>query len=155
LETEDTSGPGVKFPPPVLTLAVIALAYGVDFIVEFPISQKPFWLTGGALVAIAGLIALIAVGKFFAAKTHIEPWKPTSAIIQGGIYRFSRNPIYLEFCIATLGIGLMLNSWWVVASTILLKFSLGRMVIDREEAYLEKKFGDEYLAYKNKVRRWV
>ena len=101
------------------------------------------------------LIALIALAQFIQAKTKIEPWHPTTTIIQKGLYRYSRNPVYLSFCIATVGVGLVLNSWWVVASVMLLKSLLERLVISREEAYLERKFGEHYFEYKQRVRRWL
>lgn len=113
------------------------------------------WTIGAAVVALALAIMLIALFHFFEAKTHVEPWHPTTTIISKGIYRFSRNPIYLGFCIATIGAGLILNSWWGIANVVLLKSLLERLVIEREEIYLEKKFGDRYLEYKTRMRRWL
>ena len=59
------------------------------------------------------LLAIVSVFQFFIAKTHVEPWQPTRRIIVTGVFRFSRNPIYLAFCVATIGCGLMLNSGWI------------------------------------------
>ena len=156
MTAEDKRGPGLKFPPPLLVVAAIGCAWLVDWINPLPIvDSDALWLSGAAVIAIALLIAVIALAHFLAAKTHVEPWHPTSTIIQKGVYRFSRNPIYLAFCIATLGTGLLLNSWWIVASVAPLKSLLQRLVISREEAYLEKKFGQHYLDYKRQVRRWL
>ncbi len=156
MTTEDKRGPGLKFPPPLLVLATVACAWLANLLKPLPIVAGDALLgTGIAIIAIALLIALIALAHFFAAKTHVEPWHPTTAIIRKGVYRFSRNPIYLSFCIATVGAGLVLNSWWVVASVTLLKPLLERLVISREETYLEKKFGEHYLEYKRQVRRWL
>ena len=101
------------------------------------------------------LIALAALAHFIEAKTKVEPWHPTTTIIRKGLFRYSRNPIYLSFCVATVGAGLVLNSWWIVISVTVLKPLLERFVISREEAYLEKKFGEYYLDYKKQVRRWL
>jgi len=153
---EDKRGPGLKFPPPLLLLAAIGCAWLVDTIRPLPIvDEAALWWPGAAIITIALLIALVALVHFFIVKTHIEPWHPTTVIIRNGVYRFSRNPIYLAFCIATVGAGLVLNSWWVIASVMLLKPLLEHLVISREEIYLEKKFGEHYLAYKRQVRRWL
>lgn len=153
---EDKRGPGVKIPPPVHTLAVIGGAWGVDSVSPMPIADDKdlLWL-GIAVVVLAFLLALATLIQFFAAKTHVEPWRPTSVIIRDGVFRFSRNPIYLAFCLTTIGAGLALNSWWIIAATPLLGYLLQRFVIHREEAYLERKFGEHYLSYKQKVRRWL
>jgi len=153
---EDERGPGLKFPPPLLVLAVICLACLIDWFVPLPIiGGETRWISGAALTAIALLLAVLALFHFFEAETHVEPWHPTTTIIQKGVYRHSRNPIYLAFCIATGGVGLLLNSWWIIGSILPLVYLLQRLVIRREESYLEKKFGQHYLDYKNKVRRWL
>lgn len=152
----DKNGPGLKFPPPLLAFAAIGGAWLIDAIKPLPIVEgEALSLGGGLIIAIALMIALVALLQFIQAKTKIEPWHPTSAIIRKGVYRFSRNPIYLAFCIATVGAGLVLNSWWVIASVAIVKSSLEHLVISREEIYLEKKFGDIYLDYKRRVRRWL
>jgi len=153
---EDKHGPGLKFPPPLLALAAIGCAWLVDGIKPLPIVEgEALSLAGGLVITMALMIALVALLQFIQAKTKIEPWHPTSAIIHKGVYRFSRNPIYLAFCIATVGAGLVLNSWWVIASVAIVKALLEHLVISREEIYLEKKFGDIYLDYKRRVRRWL
>ena len=156
MTAEDKRGPGLKFPPPLLAAALIATAWLIDLQRPLPItSGGGLWLGGSFVIGLALVIALLALVQFFAHKTHVEPWHPTTTIIQKGLYRFSRNPIYLAFCIATVGVGLVLNSWWIVASSLPLKSLLQRLVIQREETYLEKKFGKDYLQYKRRVRRWI
>ena len=100
------------------------------------------------------IVILVAAQSFRRANTSIEPWHPASSIITSGIYRFSRNPIYLAFCWATIGIGMILNSWWVVASFIPAAVLIHLFIIKREEVYLEAKFGEQYLRYKSRVGRW-
>ena len=155
-EIEDKRGPGLKFPPPLLALAVIALAWLLEQVFALPIAFGDLpWRVGVAVVALALLLALLALAQFFIARTHVEPWHPTTTIISHGLFRFSRNPIYLAFCIATLGAALMLNSWWVIAGTLPLIYLLQQLVIRREETYLEAKFGEHYREYKRRVRRWL
>jgi protein-S-isoprenylcysteine O-methyltransferase Ste14 len=153
---EDKCGPGLKFPPPLLPLIAIGSAYLADICLPLPINEHPALWQAGLTVALAAVcLATITVLQFWRAKTHVEPWQPTTLIIQSGLYRYSRNPIYLCFCIATIGCGLMLNSWWVIASVLPLAFLLQQLVIRREEAYLQQKFGDSYLDYQRRVRRWL
>jgi len=155
-DSTDEKGAGVKFPPPLLILILTLIAYAFDFLFPLPIiTGSSMWFSGGIVIVIAFLLVAIAIFQFRQAKTHVEPWKSTSSIIQSGVYRYSRNPIYLAFCIVTAGIGMVLNSWWVVGVILPLMFLLRHLVIAREEAYLEKKFGDEYINYKNSVRRWI
>jgi protein-S-isoprenylcysteine O-methyltransferase Ste14 len=103
------------------------------------------------------LIIGITAWSFRRVKTHIEPWKPTTTIITTGFFAISRNPIYLAFCVAGIGIGIgmILHSWWVVFSCIPAAMLVYYFVIKREEAYLERKFGEAYLQYKARVRRWL
>ena len=157
---EDKRGPGLKFPPPLLVVVVIGAGYLADSWLPLPITQPithtiDLRLTGLLLVIASLLLALLALSCFLRAKTHVEPWHPTTVILQSGIFAYSRNPIYLAFCIATLGSGLMLNSWWIIGITPVLAYLLQRLVINREESYLEQKFGEDYLAYQNRVRRWL
>jgi protein-S-isoprenylcysteine O-methyltransferase Ste14 len=156
LSPDDTRGPGLKFPPPLLPASLIGIAYLADIYLPLPISGGfGLWLVGLVLIVASLCLASIAVLQFSRAKTHLEPWQPTTFIIQSGIFRYSRNPIYLAYCIATLGCGMMLNSWWGLAAVLPLVYLLQQLVIRREETYLEQKFGDSYLAYKHRVRRWL
>jgi len=95
-----------------------------------------------------------SAGKFRAAGTAVPANKPTTAIVRTGPYRFSRNPIYLAFSLLQLGIAIWVNSLWLLA-TLAVALALIHVVIAREERYLERKFGAEYLAYKASVRRWL
>ena len=156
MDDEDKRGPGVRIPPPLIAVGVIGVAWLLDLVLPLPIDGGAFQSGAGiALIALAFLLALVSLAQFFAARTHVEPWKPTTSIIRGGAYRFSRNPIYLAFVIATPGAGLWLDSWWIISATLPLPLLLQHFVIRLEETYLERKFGEEYLAYKRSVRRWI
>jgi protein-S-isoprenylcysteine O-methyltransferase Ste14 len=153
---DDKRGPGLKFPPPILPLTLVGCAWAVERWLPMPISgDSRLWLPGLALLLLSVAVALLTLYQFLRAKTHVEPWHPTSSIIQSGVFRYSRNPIYLTFCVATLGCGLMLNSWWGIVATVPLACLLQVLVIRKEEVYLESKFGESYLAYKRRVRRWL
>jgi protein-S-isoprenylcysteine O-methyltransferase Ste14 len=106
------------------------------------------FLSGIAIIA----IAFIQMRK---AKTSIEPWKPTTAIIDSGLYGISRNPIYLAMILIYLGLSCFFNSIWFLPFLPIVLLVIHYGVILREEKYLEGEFGEEYLDYKRRVRRWI
>jgi len=108
-----------------------------------------------ALIALGlGLVGYCA-WQFKSAQTRIEPWQPTSSIITTGPYRYSRNPIYLAFAIVGAGIALAFNTGWMLLSVLAFVLIANKLVIEREEKYLEGKFGESYLNYRRETRRWV
>ncbi|MFZ1747269.1 MAG: isoprenylcysteine carboxylmethyltransferase family protein [Nitrospirales bacterium] len=152
----DKKGAAVKVPPPLIVLSVLLLAYALNYLVPFRIAHSSVLVFAGfTLVGISLLTIVFTAWSFRRVNTHIEPWKPTTTIITTGCFAVSRNPIYLALCVACLGIGMVLHSWWVVFSVIPAAMLLYHFVIAREEAYLEKKFGEAYVQYKTRVRRWL
>lgn len=152
----DEKGAGVKFPPPLIFLILMIAAYGVHYI--WPISLPSSLILkfiGVKLIILGFCIIIIAATSFKRVETSIEPWKPTTAIISTGIFAYSRNPIYVAFCLITIGIGVVLNNVWMVLCTAPSALLVYYVAIKKEEAYLEQKFGEEYVQYKNKVRRWL
>ena len=81
--------------------------------------------------------------------------KPVPGLTTEGPFRYSRNPSYLALAMIYAGIGFLLNSLWAILFLPLVVVVMQREVIGREERYLERTFGEEYLTYKGKVRRWV
>lgn len=152
----DKKGAAVRVPPPLMVLGVLLLAYALNHLIPLRIAHSPALVFAGyTLVAISLLIIGTSSWSFRRFNTHIEPWKPTTRIITTGCFAVSRNPIYLALCVACVGIGMILHSWWMVFSVIPAALLLYHLVIAREEAYLEKKFGEAYVQYKRHVRRWL
>jgi protein-S-isoprenylcysteine O-methyltransferase Ste14 len=83
------------------------------------------------------------------------PFNPSTRIVAHGLYRFTRNPMYIGFALRTLGLAILVDSAWMLLSVPVGLVLIDRIVITREERYLERKFGDEYLNYKRRVRRWI
>ena len=100
-------------------------------------------------------MALSALRTFKAAGTNVHPSEPALTIVRGGPYRFSRNPMYLALCLVQAGIGFLLNDWITLLFVVPLALVLHFGVILPEERYLEAKFGEQYLALRRKVRRWI
>ncbi len=154
-EEQDKKGAAVRFPPPLIFILFMLLGFTFQYLLPIPFTSSliPMYL-GGVLVLLALLCVLYLSRVFNRLNTHIEPWKPTSSIISTGLYGYSRNPIYVAFAAITIGIGLMVSSLWVMMSFLPASIAVFLVAIKKEEVYLEKKFGDEYLNYKEKVRRW-
>lgn len=120
----------------------------------------PFALPGAAPVGVAMVLAatllfFISVRALRAAGTPVPGNQPTTNIVRTGPFRFSRNPIYLAFFILQLGIALWITSIWMVATLIPAAAVVSRVVVRREERYLESRFGEQYASYRASVRRWL
>ena len=89
------------------------------------------------------------------AETNINPMQPATAIVNSGPFRFTRNPLYLSLTIIYCGIALIIGSMWAFPILVVVLAVMQKGVIEREEVYLETKFGPEYLTYKRQVRRWI
>src|SRR5262249_58668392 len=92
---------------------------------------------------------------FRKARTNVETWKPTTALVTDGIYARSRNPIYVALVLLFAAIAVLANSAWLGLLLLLYVAVLRVGVIAREEGYLQRKFGDAYRAYRARVRRWL
>ena len=155
----ETDGAAVRIPPPLVYLAALLIG---PFLLQrfvwplaFPLPRGAAYALGVA-VAIAGILVIAAAVRLFRrTEQEPEPWKPTPEIIDEGIYRRTRNPMYVGMGLVQLGFGIAVRSAWIV---LLLPAVLGivyLIAVRHEEAYLEDKFGDEYRRYKEAVRRWV
>lgn len=145
-------------PPPVYALATAGVMWVLDK--NVPLIEwlgSPFNQIGLVIIAIAVLADLWSVGLFFKKKTTPNPMKPdkTSQLVATGLYRISRNPMYL-------GMLLALTGWWVylgsLSPLIMLPVFVWVLTVQQilpEERVLEDKFGEDYLQYKRRVRRWL
>lgn len=146
---------GFPWPPVVYATTGLA-AWGLTWIAPLGPDAPPAvrW-TGWGLVALAAVIAVAAEIAFLRAGTATLPTSPTSVIVETGVYRFTRNPMYLALTLTLIGLGLALGSAWFLLGAVVAAALVTKLAIAREEAYLERKFGAAYLAYKARVRRWL
>jgi len=149
----------LKLPtyPPIIFGIPFVLGAAVHFLLwERAILPDTVALVLGLILLIDGvLVASWTVFEMMRRGEHPEPHKPTNQIVDTGPFRISRNPIYLGFVLVGLGISFLLNSVAPNVGTVVGAFAIQYIVIKREEQYLQALFGDEYTAYRSKVRRWI
>ena len=142
--------------PTVIFAGILVVGFGLDMI--WPASFLPEgWGFPLGLIAIfaAVNIKLFAAREMVRVKTNLNIRKPANDIATSGLYSASRNPLYIGMILLNIGIGCVANSLWIFLLSAGLAVTLQKGVIEPEEAYLERKFGDKYLRYKAKVRRWI
>ena len=144
-------------PPPVIVAVFLALGLVADKYLPSSFGAPMNYLAKLGIVLIVGgfVLAFWGAWMYFKAKTSILPHTQDSAIIDTGPFRFSRNPIYLSMVMVFTGICLYWNAPIALLFLIPTILTLRYYVIAKEEAYLIRRFGDEYLTYQRKVRRWL
>ena len=159
MTTEETpDSPGIHFPPPiayVVPLALGFLAYRSWPVGIVPGQYRPVIATIGWLLILAAVILLLpAYVAFFRARTSLLPHRPARAIVQSGHYRWTRNPMYIAITALCLGVACVFNALWPLLLVPVSVVFTDRYIIPREEAYLEREFGTQYIDYTRRVRRW-
>ena len=152
----DEDSARVRFPPPLIVLGALFLGFGVNGLAGLPQIEWAALRPVGVVLGVIGA-AIIASGMmgFLRAGNDPEPWKRDTALVTWGLYRFTRNPMYLGFVMVQLGIALCLQNIGGLLSVPLAVLLIDRFVIAREEPHLLATFGDEYRAYCNRARRWI
>jgi protein-S-isoprenylcysteine O-methyltransferase Ste14 len=149
----------VAIKPPLLFLG--ALALGCLLTLVIPIgpglgSANGLALTVGLIFVVIGFgLAARSALAFHLAGTSVVPDQESTALVTDGPYRFTRNPIYIGFVLVYFGLAIVLTSAWVLVLLIPTLIVLQRGVVEPEEAYLERKFGDAYRKYQARVPRWL
>jgi protein-S-isoprenylcysteine O-methyltransferase Ste14 len=150
---------GVIARPPLLFLGALLLGLGADRLLPLArvVSGSGLILRmmAGCLILIGIALAAAGVRNFARAETPVPTNQPTRALVTTGVHGWTRNPIYLGMFLVYGGIGVAAHSTWVLVLTLPLAVVIRYGVVAREEAYLERRFGDAYLGYKRRVRRWL
>jgi protein-S-isoprenylcysteine O-methyltransferase Ste14 len=160
-QTGTSSNPdnaGVIAPPPLIFLGVLVIALAIDWLIGGPrlgLSFGTRMLIATILLIPGGALLFAAGARFSAAKTNIPPWKPSTALVTSGIYRYTRNPMYLGMALVYTALSLFSDSLIALAGLPVALAAMHYGVIAREERYLEGKFGEIYQQYKRQVRRWA
>jgi protein-S-isoprenylcysteine O-methyltransferase Ste14 len=147
---------GVSFPPPLLYVAGFLAGVGLELV--FPVGRPPLAVTlAGVLIGAAGWLLLdgAATRLFARAKTSMVPFKPSNALVTDGPYRFTRNPMYVGMAFLYVALAFAIGLVWPLAILPFVLLAVDRLVVAREEPYLERTFGEDYRAYRARVRRWL
>ncbi len=156
-EAHDT--PGVIAPPPLIAAAAVALGLILDRIFPAYILTVLFTFStrvvlGVVLMAAGGVLGIGAVRAFRRSATHVEPWKPSSALVTVDVFQWLRNPMYVGAALMLAGFAILVASDWTLVTTVIFAVVVHFGVVKREERYLEAKFGNAYRAYRAHVPRY-
>jgi protein-S-isoprenylcysteine O-methyltransferase Ste14 len=156
-ETRDNrDNPGVIAPPPLIYAGGQVAGLLANRLYPIPFLPRGLSRALGWPSVLAGLaIGLLGFREMKRAQTNVDPYKPTTAIVAAGPYRYTRNPLYVGMTLIYIGISARANALPPVLLLPVVFAIMQRGVIEHEERYLERKFGDEYLRYKERVRRWI
>ena len=148
--------PDVISFPPMVFLGALGLGMFLNWLVPSPqFSSEFFKVTGGLLGFIGTMVCGWGVLTFQLAGTNVRPNRPVTALVTGGPFRYSRNPLYLGMTVIYLGITLYAGALWPLATLVPALAVVHWRIVLREEQYLESRFGDSYRAYKTRVNRWI
>ena len=150
--------PGVVVPPPLIYVALFFLSLLLQKYLPLNISffaTESSTIIGSVLIFIAFLFMLPALIKFVQSKNTLITIQPASSLQTDGIYKISRNPMYLGLLFMYSGIGMLKGDWWTFILIPIIIIIVQSYVIRGEENYLQRAFGEEYAHYKKKVRRWI
>ena len=156
MTTQESEAPEVLTFPPVIFIAFYAMGYVSDRAFPAEIGSPDVrWAMGGVLLALSIALVTWALLRFIKARTNVDVRKPAVALVSDGPYRLSRNPMYVAMTLFYAGFAVGFSLPLTLAFLVPCLAVLHHGVIVREESYLERKFGDAYKQYKNRVRRWV
>ena len=155
----DSETAGVIARPPRLLLAVILLGLALDRLLPLHLGshggRTGHWFVGISLILIGVALITAGIRTFGRAGTPVPTIEPTRALVTTGVYRWTRNPIYLGMLLEYAGIGMAARSTWMLILALPLAITIRYGVVAREEAYLERRFDGAYREYKSRVRRWL
>jgi protein-S-isoprenylcysteine O-methyltransferase Ste14 len=158
MSNEKEDGASVLVPPALLFFGCLGVAYALHWLM--PWQAVPSFGFGRVVVvvvvsAISFVFAAWGIWILKASGTTIEPGEPTSCIVETGPYRVSRNPLYVALVLLFFSFAVLVNSIWLFAFTLVLFSLLHFGVVLPEERYLKRQFGQSYLDYCQRVRRWL
>ena len=148
----------LKVPPPLVALLTAAAMWGISLATPAVDVPARIRVVAAIVLALAGVVTAISgVAAFRRAKTTVNPLKPetSSALVTSGIYRLTRNPMYVGLALVLLGWVVFLSSLWALPGLVVFVLYMNRFQIVPEERVLSGMFGAAYSAYQGKVRRWL
>jgi protein-S-isoprenylcysteine O-methyltransferase Ste14 len=146
----------IRVPAPILTIIHITIAILLRKLMPLPIPAPIFvqWL-GLIFTALGFILGVLALLEFRRNRVAAAPKRPITSFVTSGIYRYTRNPVYLGFVFMLIGLPLSMGTYWGVILAWPLVTFMNNLVIKHEEIYLEKRFKNQYTEYRSRVRRWL
>jgi protein-S-isoprenylcysteine O-methyltransferase Ste14 len=143
-------------PPLAFGLAIV-VGLALDWLVPLPFMPTglPVGWLGTMVFLFALALAAWAIVTITSAGSNVLTNEPTTAIVESGPYRFTRNPIYLGMLLGLVGLAIAFDTFWLLVPLVPFALVIRYGVVAREEAYLERKFPDVYAGYRSRVRRWL
>lgn len=158
MEKNPTDSAAIRIPPPIYFFACLGCGLLLEYFIPLSLLALPL----APRMAVGGVFIMVAIGfaggGFFMLlknKTTFDTSKSTRKIVTGGVYRFSRNPLYFSLLLLLSGFAVLLSSFWLFLAIPVLYALFLFKAVRPEEKYLSEKFGEEYLHYSKKVRRWI
>jgi protein-S-isoprenylcysteine O-methyltransferase Ste14 len=154
---ENTSTAQVLVRPPLAWALAVVTGFVLDWLepLVFVPEDWPAGLLGAVVFVLALALAVWALDTMTRAGTNVPTNRPTTTIVEGGPYRFTRNPIYMGMFGGLIGLGIAFDNLWLLLMLVPFALVIRYGVVAREEAYLERKFGETYRGYRQRVRRWL
>lgn len=147
---------GVKIPPPLFYVGIGLVGWLLQQFLPLPGLPTLLSRIGGAMFLVAGVwLGIWSIGLFRQAETSLVPVKPSTALVLSGPYRWTRNPMYLGLLLCYIAVALIAQIMWLLVLAPVVILVIQTQVIAREERYLKHAFGERYLEYQRRVRRWI
>ena len=153
----ESDKPAVRLHPPTALFVALVAGYVIRLFVggRLPLPRAFAEGLGGLLIIVALGLLMAAIRVFVEKAQPLTPATPAKELFLKGPYKFTRNPIYLAMMLFGAGFGVATSNIWIIVTTAIAGLLIQVMVIGPEEAYLARRFGADYAAYKGKVRRWI
>src|SRR5262249_44690617 len=154
-DTTDTAN--VIIRPPIAWAVALVAGLALSWLLPLPFvpAAVPAGWLGAMLFALALALVAWAIATISRAGSHVPTSLPTTTIVESGPYRFMRNPIYLGMFLGLIGLAIAFDNLWLLMMLVPFALVIRYGVVAREEAYLERKFGDVYRGYPSRVQRWL
>ena len=152
-----TDTANVIIRPPIAWVVAVLAGLALNRLIPLPVlpAVVPGGWVGAIVFALALALLVWAIATITRSGSNVPTNQPTTTIVETGPYRFTRNPIYLGMMLGLIGLAIVVNSLWLLLTLVPFALVIRYGVIAREEAYLERKFGDVYGRYRARVRRWL
>jgi len=158
MDEHEKDGAAVRIAPPFVYLGgviigIVLHAFVMPLAIELSLGLRI------ALAVAAGVLSLVLMGDaiklFRRTGQDPKPWESTPEIVSTGVYRFTRNPMYVGMAVLQIAMGIGLGNWWLIILVPVVLAIVYMIAVRHEEVYLQRKFKDQYLDYKTSVRRWL